>query len=264
MWLRLRQIALVAEQLAPVEQALIDVLGVAVCYRDPAVATFGLENALFPVGNQFLEVVAPTRPGTAGGRYLDRRGGDGGYMVICQTDDHPPRRQRLADLGVRTVYDRDLGDYSLMQMHPKDTGGSFLEIDAQLGPGGLEVDGPWHPAGPDWKAGQRLERVTGISAAEIQADDPVAVAERWSQLVEIALTRTATGEPELKLANAALRFVPCSDGRPEGLGGIDVVCVDRHAVLDAAHRAQGALPRGAVKIIDKHQILLGGVRIHLV
>lgn len=264
MWLRLRQIAWVAEQLAPVEQALIDVLGVAVCYRDPAVATFGLENALFPVGAQFIEVVAPTRPGTAGGRYLQRRGGDGGYMVICQTDDHPPRRQRVADLGVRTVYDRDLGDYSLMQLHPKDTGGSFLEIDAQLGTGGLDPDGPWHPAGPDWKAGQRLDRVTGISAAEIQADDPRAVAERWSQIVEIALTETAAGAPQLLLDNAALRFLPCSDGRPEGLGGIDVVCVDRDKVLDAAHRAQGALPQGVVTVTGAQQILLGGMRINLV
>ena len=264
MWLRLRQIALVAEQLAPVEQTLIAVLGVAVCYRDPAVATFGLENALFPVGNQFLEVVAPTRPGTAGGRYLERRGGDGGYMVICQTDDHPPRRQRVADLGVRTVFDRDLADYSLMQLHPKDTGGSFLEIDAQLGAGGLDPDGPWHPAGPDWKNGQRLDRVSGISAAEIQADDPEAVAERWSQIVEIPLTRTALGEPELLLDNAALRFVPCSDGRPEGLGGIDISCMDPDAVMRAADRAQGALPQGGVTVIGGKQILIGGMRINLV
>ncbi|MCC5886414.1 MAG: VOC family protein [Gammaproteobacteria bacterium] len=264
MWLRLRQIALVAEQLAPVEQALLDVLGVAVCYRDPAVATFGLENALLPMGNQFLEVVAPTREGTAGGRYLERRGGDGGYMVICQTDDHPPRRRRVAELGVRTVFDRDLPDYSLMQLHPKDTGGSFLEIDAQLGPHGLDIDGPWHPAGPDWKAGQRLHRVTGISAAEIQADDPAAVARRWSEIVEIQLTDTAAGGPELKLENAKVRFVACTDGRPEGLGGIDVVCVDRDGILAAADRAQSALPKGTVQRTGEHQVLIGGLRFTLV
>lgn len=264
MWLRLRQIALVAEQLAPVEAALIDVLGVAVCYRDPAVATFGLENALFPVGNQFLEVVAPTRHGTAGGRYLERRRGGGGYMVICQTDDHAQRRQRVAGLGMRTVYDRDLGDYSLMQLHPKDTGGSFLEIDAQLGPNGLDVDGPWHPAGPNWKVGQRLDRVNSIVAAEIQADDPKVIAERWSKIVEIPLTETVFGEPQLLLDNAELRFVPCSDGRPEGLGGIDVGCVDPEAALLAAHHEQNAHPRGVVRVVGEQQILLGGIRINLV
>ena len=80
MWLRLRQIALVARELAPIEKDLIDVLGIEVCFRDPGVAHFGLENALFPIGNQLLEVVAPVQENTAGGRYLERRGGDGGYM----------------------------------------------------------------------------------------------------------------------------------------------------------------------------------------
>ena len=55
----MRQIALVAERLAPVEEALCDVFGIRVCYRDPGVGHFGLENALFPIGNQLLEVVAP-------------------------------------------------------------------------------------------------------------------------------------------------------------------------------------------------------------
>ena len=42
-------------------------------------AEFGLENTLMPVGRNFLEVVAPIQEGTAAGRYLDRRGGNGGY-----------------------------------------------------------------------------------------------------------------------------------------------------------------------------------------
>ena len=88
MWLRLRQICLVARELKPVEEQLNKVLGINVCFRDPGVAFFGLENALFPIGNQLLEVVAPVEENTAGGRYLDRRGGDGGYMVITQCDDH--------------------------------------------------------------------------------------------------------------------------------------------------------------------------------
>ena len=57
MWLRLRQIAGVAAELKPVEDDLIDILGIAVSYRDPHIDYFGLENALFPIGNQLLEVV---------------------------------------------------------------------------------------------------------------------------------------------------------------------------------------------------------------
>ena len=95
MWLRLRQIALVANKLAPVQADLEAVLGIAVCYRDPGVGHFGLENALFPIGNELLEVVAPIKENTAGGRYLERRGGDSGYMVITQCDEHAPRRNPL-------------------------------------------------------------------------------------------------------------------------------------------------------------------------
>ena len=183
MRLRLRQIALVAEKLEPVVDDLRSVLGIEVCYRDPGVERFGLENALFPIGNQFLEVVAPTQPGTAGGRYLERRGGDGGYMVITQCDDHAPRRRRVEELGIRIVTQFETEHFRNMQLHPKDTGGSFFEIDQELGPDGFAEDGPWHPAGgADWKRAQRLDRVTGITAAEIQSPDPTATAARWSEI----------------------------------------------------------------------------------
>ena len=70
MSLRLRQMVLIARNLAPVVDDLHEIFGLEVAFRDPAVKTFGLENAVFPVENQFLEVVAPIREGTAGGRYL--------------------------------------------------------------------------------------------------------------------------------------------------------------------------------------------------
>jgi hypothetical protein len=255
MWLRLRQIALVAERLAPAERDLTEVLGIRVCYRDPGVATFGLENALMPIGNQLLEVVAPTREGTAAGRYLTRRGGDGGYMVITQCDDHGPRRQRVKDLGIRIVNQFETHEFRNMQLHPKDTGGSFFEIDEQLGPHAHAPDGPWEPAGPDWQAGRVLDRVTEIVAAEIQCDDPAAVAARWAEITEIPVTANSHGLPCLVLDNATLRFVACTDGRPEGLGAIDVTCPDHDAVLAAA-RARNA-------VSGPEQVYLCGLRINL-
>ena len=252
MWLRLRQIALVAQELAPVEQAICDVLGVEVCYRDPGVGHFGLENALFPIGNQLLEVVAPIQEDTAGGRYLQRRGGDGGYMVITQCDDHGPRRARVESLGVRIAHQFQTDDFRNMQMHPKDTGGTFFEIDEQLGDGAHDADGPWEPAGPDWQRAKRTDRVTGIVAAELQCDDPAAVAQRWGEIAELPVAAGNT----VGLQNANLRFVPCTDGRPEGLGGIDVSTADKSAILAAAEAI------GAKRSDD--QIYLCGMRINLV
>ena len=252
MWLRLRQIAFVAEQLAPVEADLIDVLGVKVCFNDPGVGTFGLHNALYPVGSQFIEVVAPIDPAedTAGKRYLDRRGGDGGYMVITQCDDQAPRRAKFEELGIRLVSDHAGSSFVNMQLHPKDTGGSFFEIDQMIGEGADDPDGPWHPAGPDWQAG-RTDRVAGIAAAVMQCDDPVAVAARWSAISEIPLRGNA-----LPLENAELRFAPCADGRPEGLSELDIRTDRAGEVLEAGER------RG-LRTGDA-QVTIGGVRLNLV
>jgi Glyoxalase-like domain len=234
MWLRLRQIALVARKLAPIAQDMRDVFGLEVGFRDPGVKTFGLENAIFPVGNQFIEVVAPIRENTAGGRYLERRGGDGGYMVICQCDEHRPRKERVAQLGIRKVMESDGPEYSVMQLHPRDTGGSFLEIDFQKG--GEDINGPWEPAGKNFHQAIRTEVVRAIAAAEIQSPEPQDLADRWSRIIEIPVRLDKAGNPSLSLENATIRFVKDTDGRGEGLGGLDLIAVNRGRALESATR----------------------------
>jgi hypothetical protein len=234
MWIRLRQIALVARELAPVVDDFRAIFGLEVGHRDPGVKAFGLENALLPVGGQFLEVVAPIQENTAGGRYLERRKGDGGYMVICQCDDHAPRKRRVAQLGIRKVLEDDTPEYCTMQLHPRDTGGSFLEIDFQAGD--LAPDGPWLPAGRNWKPAVRTDVVRAIAAAEIQSPEPSALASRWSEIVEIPVKPDAQGNPSIHLENASIRFVPETDGRGEGLGGVDLLVADRTRALEAAER----------------------------
>jgi hypothetical protein len=254
MWLRLRQIALVAADIEAAVDDLKAVFGLEVGHIDPGVGAFGLENRILPVGTQFIEIVAPTQEGTAGGRYLERRGGDGGYMVICQCDEHAPRKQRVADLGIRTVMESDRRDYCIMQLHPRDTGGSFLEIDWSVG--GEQPGGPWEPAGHDWQKAVRTEVIRAIAAAEIQSPEPDALAQRWSEIIEEPLEPGPGGNPSLRLDNATIRFVPIPDGRPEGLGGIDVVTMDRERALGAA-RERG-LP------VDGDTILVCGTRFKLV
>lgn len=211
--LRLRQVALVAADLDPVLGALEAELGLAVALRDPAVAAFGIVNAVLPVGSQFLEVVSPTREGTAAGRQLERMGGDGGYMVICQTDDQAPFRRRAEELGIRTAFEFDDDGYQGWQLHPGDTGGSFLEIDVQ--PAG---DGdPWMPAGADWQRAVRAQVVDGIAAVELAVPAPEPTAERW---------RTLLGRD--RFDDAGLRW---SAGE-RGLVGVDLRAADRDRVGD--------------------------------
>lgn len=249
----LRQIALVAAELWPVDDDLRSVFAFGVPFNDPGVEVFGLQNAVIPAGHQFIEIVAPTREGTAGGRYLERRGGDGGYMVILQCDDHPTVKARVDALGVRRVVETDSDHYSIMQLHPKDTCGSFLEIDVQHG--GESMDGPWEPAGPTWQ-GQRSTTVRGITAAEIQSDAPDELAARWAAILDRPVSSSGT-VATISLDNATLRFVLATDGRGEGLGGIDIE-VDPNTLAAVLDRADARGLR-----VGDNGLLVGGVRIRV-
>lgn len=228
----MRQICLVARHLAPVVEELRSVLGLEVCHRDPGVGKYGLENALFPVGDKFLEVVAPVREGTTAGRYLDRRGGDGGYMVITQCDDLAPRRRRCEALGVRIANEIGYPEYRELQLHPRDVGAAMLSFGWQEG--ARTPGGPWHPAAvagrgaaaAEYKRGVTVgPGVTGMTAAELQSEDPERLARRWSELIERPV-RMQDGERTIALDDATLRFTEAADGRGEGLAGLDLACTD--------------------------------------
>jgi len=238
-YLRLRQIALVARALEPVERALTSVLATDVCFRDPGVGKYGLHNALWALGGTFLEVVAPIRDNTAAGRYLDRRGGDGGYMYILDCDDLDARRAQLGALGIRIVQDIRTGDAVLwsetIHLHPKDTGGCLLSIDRHCG--GTDMMGGYRWAGPDWQSKARRDVV--ISGAVMQCDDPAATAARWERLLRRPAAASADGGHELRLDNAVARFVPLADDRGEGLSRVLLSCADP-APLFAAAIAIGA------------------------
>jgi hypothetical protein len=254
MTLRLRQICLVAPELEPAVAALRDVLGIEISHRDGAVGKYGLVNAVLPVGRCFLEVVAPTREGTAAGRYLERRGGAGGYMVILDCDDIAPWQARVAALGVRVANDLDYGgQYRGLQLHPRDTGGTLLEINWT--PGGQSLDGPYHPAGPNWQSAMRTGVTEGLLGAEVQSENPAALAARWADILDRPLHHEPSGAARLDLDLGFVRFVAATDGRGEGLSGIDVLPAD-HAAIRAAAAARGV-------VVTEDMVALCGMRIRL-
>lgn len=253
--LRLRQICLVASELAGPVAGLEAVFGLSTCYRDPNVARYGLENALLPVGTDFLEVVAPTRAGTAAGRYLERRGGDGGYIVILQCNDAAAREARMATIGVRVVNRLHHGPYLGVQLHPRDTGGAMIET-SRDDRDETRPDGPWHPAGDDWAPHVRTGVVAAMTACELQSDDPAALAARWAEVLDLPVGADSGGNPALSLDNATIRFVPAADGRGEGLAAVDLKTVDRE------HLLKQAIANGCP--IDDDTVTVCGTRFHLV
>jgi hypothetical protein len=64
-----------------------------------------------------------------------------------------------------------------------------------------------------------------MPAAELQSDDPERLARRWSEVIERPV-QMRDGQRVITLDDATLRFVEATDGRGEGLGGLDLTCAD--------------------------------------
>ena len=214
MSIRLRQVALVARDLDAAEAAITDSLGLEVCFRDPGVAEFGLRNVLFPVGHDFLEVVSPVVPDTTAGRLMDRRGGDCGYMVLLQVDDLPAMRRRLGEMGARIVFEAVAEGIHGLHVHPRDIGGAILSVDRTGPPCGPD-DWPW--AGPQWRD-HVTDSVSSLTAVDIAAEDPAAMARRWAELLGPDRLNGTT----VVLDSGEIRFVPVTGGRGEGVIALEM------------------------------------------
>jgi len=247
--MRLRQIALVGADLDAAKAEIVDVLGLGPAYADPGVGKYGLANQVWPIGDTFLEVVSPKQPGTTAGRLLDKRGGDGGYMVILQVDDLDAARARLKDEGVRVVDQFDGDGVHFTHLHPKDVGGAILSIDAMV------PKTRWQWGGPDWEKNVRTDVSTGIVGGELQGGDPDAMSARWAAV--LGRPREATGDGwRIPMEGGELRLVQAADGRGDGLGCFDVAVRDPDAVKARA-KARGAVG-------EDGELILCGTRVRLV
>ncbi|MCP3991430.1 MAG: hypothetical protein GY724_20315 [Actinomycetia bacterium] len=211
MTLRIRQIAFVATDLEPVVDELCQILGTNVCFRDPGIAEFGLHNALMPIGDTFLEVVSPITENTTAGRYLERRGGDGGYMVLFQVPDQTEARARIAQQGLRVVWQADHGDITGTHIHPADVPGAIVSLDQSIPPES------WRWAGSDWSA-DTSTAADLIAGVLIQSHRPDELAPIWSEMLGLE----PSGRRIEVNADQYIEFVDITDGRPEGISTMDV------------------------------------------
>ena len=233
--MRLRQAVLVAGELEPVVSALRSALGLGEPFHDPGVAEFGLVNAVFAIGDCFLEVVAPTRPGTAAGRYLERHG-DGGYMAIFDFEDVARARNRAQELGVRVVWGIDLPDISATHLHPADIGGAIVSIDSS------RPYGSWRWGGPQWTGQVGTGAPGRLAGITVAVEEPAAVAARWGEVFGVAADGGA--QPLLVLDGGEVRFQAPTGAAARG-------------VVEIAVEVPPELPRGS------ETLELGGVRLRL-
>jgi methylmalonyl-CoA/ethylmalonyl-CoA epimerase len=84
---------------------------------------FGFKNAILPTGIGHIELLQPTDPDKALGRFLAKHG-EGVYLVGFECKDIPGAVAHLTEQGARV--DRRRGD--IAWIHPGDAHGLFVEL----------------------------------------------------------------------------------------------------------------------------------------
>ncbi len=211
---RLRQVVLAAADLASTCRAIEDSLGARDPFHDPGVGHFGLANAVYAIGDTFLEVVSPVRDGTAAGRYLERRGGDAGYMAMFEVADELATRARLESLGVRLVHDHSHPDIVDLHLHPKDVPGAIVAVNI------CTPEGSWRWGGPPWVGAIPRYDPGGVIGMTIAAVDASALATRWAGVLGVDVVDDGVAHTLALPSEQRVDFVP-GDG-VEGIVGVTV------------------------------------------
>lgn len=221
---RIRQVVVAARDLAATRQRIEDALGVTKPFHDEGVATFGLANAVYALGDTFVEIVSPTGPDTAAGRQIDRHGGDCGYMIMVEVGDEAALRRRLADEGVRVIWQSSHPDIVDLHLHPKDVPGAIVAVDVCTPPGS------WRWGGPAWTGAVPARGAGGVTGVTVAVADPRSAAGRWAAVLGMA----EPDEPILVLDGGRqhVRFVAAAG--PDGIIGVTADVPDRRGTVTVA------------------------------
>ncbi|MBU3718507.1 MAG: hypothetical protein FGM45_09415 [Actinobacteria bacterium] len=167
-------------------------------------------------------------------------------MLIFQTDDFTAHRRRVDEMRIRIVADYSAPGYTDMQLHPADTGGTFVEIDQQDPPDA------WHPAGPAWRDAVDTSLSLSLGQADVGCVDPEEVSARWGRLMDLPVTIGRNcGMHKIRPVDFCVRFTPAG---PRG-EGLDAVEIDVRDVAEVIRRAtERGLPCGG------DGVTIGGVR----
>lgn len=240
----IRQIVMVSGLRDPIVNDLCELFNFEVAFNDPGVAHFGLENAVIPIGTDFLEVVSPVEENTTAGRYLNKRGGDGGYMIIIQVDKFEDSQKLVNEYNIKTVWETDLPKAKAMHLHPKQMGGAILSLDW------MEPKESWKWAGPNWEE-NISGPIKGIDGVEIQSDDPELMLNTWLRVLG-GVERDH--ENKILLDNTWIKFSQATDGRGPGISAFSLKAENSNEIIE---RAQN------LGFMVEDKITIGGIKFYL-
>ena len=84
---------------------------------------FGFKNAILPTGIGHIELLQPTDPTTAVGKFLEKHG-EGVYLVGFEVEDVAADVEHLRAQGARVDHRRP----DVAWVHPRETHGLFVEL----------------------------------------------------------------------------------------------------------------------------------------
>ena len=240
----IRQIVMVSSLRDPIVSDLNKLFGLEVAFNDPGVGHFGLENAVMPLGTDFLEVVSPIEENTTAERYLHKRGGDGGYMVIIQVDDFDRSKSLVNDYKIGIVWDTDLPEAKAIHLHPKQMGGAIVSLDW------MNPKESWKWAGPEWNK-YITDDIKGIDGVEIQANNPEEMFNRWKDILDAS--KINESEKKIYLDNTWISFTD-EDDRGSGISAFSLITDNQELLISKAKE---------FGFLQEDNIVIGGVKFYL-
>ena len=243
--MRLRQLVIVAEERDSIASQICKVFDLKVAFHDDGLIYFGLINSLIPLGDTFIEIVTPVKENTTAERYLKRRNGNGGYMVIVDCDDVDKEKKRVAQEGIEVVYESERSEGNVtgrtIHLHPKNIGGAIVSIDK------MNPESGWLWAGLEWqKFVSKDDNTKCLSGVVMQSDDKEALCSKWEKAFGIK----ANENLEIAFSDSRIKFIDASDGRGEGINAFEVSVKDKEIILNKARE---------LELLKEDNIHIGGV-----
>jgi hypothetical protein len=200
---RLRQLVLVTKEIDRLTKQICDLFELNLTFKDPELINFGLQNRMIPVGDNFIEIVSPVRDNTAAGRFLAKRDGEGGYMVIVDVPDLNIEKQRVVDANIEIVWHENRNADGIngqsLHLHPKQVGGAILSIDA------MSPKSAWLWAGTDWQKDINRSVVIDLIGVVLSSKNPNHLCSKWERA--LGIKRSVSSDMSIKLEKSKIQFV---------------------------------------------------------
>ena len=248
--MRLRQLVIATGEIDSLADTICDLFELRRTYSDPELIVFGLKNVLIPLGDTFLELVTPVKENTSAERFLKKRNGDGGYMVIVDALDLDKERKRLETVELDIVWHENRKTDGIhgqsLHLHPKQVGGAILSID------NMKPASSWLWAGRDWEKDINKSLVSHLSGVNICSSNPDRLLSNWEKA--LGKKRSIVGN-SIELEGSNINFVVNSQSQSDYISAFQIHTVNR-SVIEKRAAIRGDL--------INNNIHLGGVDFLLV